>query len=86
MLANGLSVFTMDCIEGITINVAHCKKQVENSIGIVTALCPHIGYTQASALAKKALREGKTVREVLLEEKIVKEEEIDDVLNPLQMV
>ena len=85
-LTNGVSVFTKDCIEGITINIDLCKDEVERSIGIVTALCPHIGYTKASTIAKKALKEKKYIRDILLEEKIVKAEEIETLLNPLLMI
>ena len=85
-LTSGVSVFTKDCIEGITINTALCKDEVERSIGIVTALCPYIGYTRASAIAKKALKEKKYIREILIEEKIIKAEDIENLLNPLLMI
>ncbi len=85
-LANGVSIFTKDCIEGITINADRCKDNVEKSIGIITALCPHIGYTKASTIAKKALKENKYIRDVLLEEEIIKKEEIATLLNPLLMI
>jgi aspartate ammonia-lyase len=86
MLANGLNVFRTDCIEGITVNVESCEDQVERSIGIVTALCPYIGYTKASEIAKKALKEKKNIRQLLIEEKIIKEEEIDKILDPSLMI
>ena len=86
MIMGGLEVFTKDCVEGITVNVENCVDEVERSIGIVTALCPYIGYTKASKLAKKALKEKKNIRQLLLEENIVKKEDIDRILNPEQMI
>ena len=86
MIANGLTVFRKDCIEGITVNKENCEDAVERSIGIVTALCPYIGYTKASEIAKKALKEKKNIRQLLIEEKVVKEEEINEILNPLLMI
>ncbi|MBE5753363.1 MAG: aspartate ammonia-lyase [Clostridiales bacterium] len=85
-LANGVDVFRKDCIEGITVNLDNCKDEVEKSIGIVTALCPHIGYTKASQLAKRALNENRNVREILLEEKIVPEEHVNKILDPKKMI
>ena len=85
-LTNGVKVFTEDCIKGITINTDSCQDEVERSIGIVTALCPYIGYTKASKIAKKALKEKKKVRDVLIEEKIVEKEQLDKILDPQQMI
>ena len=85
-IINGISVFTKDCVEHITVNADECQAEVERSITIVTALCPYIGYTKASEIAKKALREKKNIRQVLIEEKIVPREEIDNILNPLTMI
>ncbi len=85
-LANGIHVFVKDCIEGITVNKGRCETEVTESLGIVTALCPYIGYTRASSLAKKALKEGKNIKDVILEEKIMPENELENILNPLNMI
>ena len=85
-LANGVDVFRKDCIEGITVNLDNCKDEVEKSIGIVTALCPHIGYTKASQLAKRALNEKRKVKDILIEEKIIPEENINKILDPKKMI
>ena len=85
-LTNGIKVFTKDCIEGLTVNQEVCEDEVERSIGIVTALCPFIGYTKASYLAKKALKEKKNVRQVLIEEKIISESELNKILDPQKMI
>ena len=85
-LTNGITVFTKDCIEGITVNVDNCEDAVERSIGIVTALCPHIGYAKAASLAKQALAEGKNIRELLIEKNIVEAGEVDEILDPYKMI
>jgi len=85
-LSNGIKVFTKDCIEGLTVNVDRCEDEVERSIGIVTAICPYIGYTKASEIAHRALDEHRNVRDVLIEENILKKEEIDHVLDPQKMI
>ncbi len=78
-LTNGISVFIDYCISGITANEKRCRASVDNSIGIVTSLCPYIGYAAAATIAKKALNEGRKVYDVLLEENIMPKEEIDKI-------
>ena len=85
-LTNGVHVLSEDCIKGITINASRCREELEESLGLVTALCPHIGYTEASRLAKKALKENKTIRSVLNEEGVIDREKLDTILNPQAMV
>ena len=85
-LANGVHVLSEDCIKGITINTSRCREELEESLGLVTAICPHIGYTEAARLAKKALKENKTIRCVLTEEKVIEEDKLDIILNPSAMV
>jgi aspartate ammonia-lyase len=85
-LRNGVEVFRTECVEGITVNVTKCRNDIENSIGIITALCPHIGYSKAAHIAKRALREGRSLRYVLLEERIMSAEKLDEILDPLKMV
>lgn len=81
MLANGVNAFTEYCIKGITANEGQCRNEIENSLGLLTALCPYIGYTKASSLAKRALKEDKKVFELVLEEGIMTEEELDKVFD-----
>ncbi|MBQ7349190.1 MAG: aspartate ammonia-lyase, partial [Clostridia bacterium] len=85
-LTNGIKVFTKDCVSGITVNQDVCTDEVEKSIGIVTALCPYVGYTKASELAKRALKEKKSVREILLEEKLEFDEDLSKILDPQKMI
>ncbi len=85
-LRNGAEVFRTECVEGITVNAEKCRGDVENSIGIVTALCPHIGYTKSAAIAKRALREGRSLRSVILEEQILSADKLDEILDPSKMI
>ena len=81
MLTNGVSALTQYCIKDITANEKICRKEVENSLGLLTALCPYIGYTKASELAKRALKENKKIFDLLTEEQIMTPEEIDKVFD-----
>ncbi|MBR5139952.1 MAG: aspartate ammonia-lyase [Clostridia bacterium] len=85
-LRNGVEVFRTECVEGITVNVTKCRDDLERSITLVTALCPHIGYTQAARIAKRALVEGRNIRHVLIEERVMSAEKIDEILDPSTMI
>jgi aspartate ammonia-lyase len=74
------------CVEGITANPARMQQFVEQSIGIVTALVPTIGYESATAIAKEALESGRGVYELVLERGILTREALDRLLNPDAMV
>jgi len=85
-LSKGVQTFVVECINGIVANVDINKEKVMSSIGIVTALNPFIGYKQSTVVAKKALSEHKTVKEVVLELNLMDEEEIDKHLDPYKMI
>jgi aspartate ammonia-lyase len=85
ILRNVINVFTQKCIIGITANKEACKAMVENSVGIVTAINPHVGYEVASLIAKEAIITGRPVREIVLERGLLTEEELDLILNPYEM-
>ncbi len=85
MLKNSIDTFNKNCIQGIEANVERCKNLVENSVGIITAINPHVGYEAASRIAKRALEEDKSVKSIILEEGILTEEELDEILNPHEM-
>jgi aspartate ammonia-lyase len=70
------------CIDGITANADTCLAFVERSIGIVTALNPHIGYERSTEIAAEALRTGKGVVELVREKKILSDAQIKKILNP----
>lgn len=77
--------FVDNCISGITANEKRCRDLVENSVGIVTTLAPVIGYQRAADLAKKALKENRPVREIILEEKMLEPEDVERILDPVRM-
>ena len=85
-LRNGVEIFIGECVSEITVNPTQCRTHLDRSIGIVTALCPYIGYTKASQLAKQALRKNRNIRDVIIEENVMSEEEIDKLLDPRNMI
>ncbi len=84
-LAYAVQTFVDNCVSGITANEARCRYLVENSVGIITAICPHVGYQKAADIAKKAMISGKSVRTLILQEKLIGEEELDRILDPVHM-
>ena len=86
LLANGCRLFADRCVVGMTANRARCAEQVEWSMAMVTALAPEIGYDRASALAKQALEEKKTVRQLCREQRVLPENRLDQLLDPLAML
>ena len=80
-LKNAMDTLTKNCIIGITANKEVCKELLENSVGIVTALCPIIGYKKSAALAKKALKENIPLKKLVLDEGILTQEELDKVFD-----
>lgn len=79
-LRRGCATLRELCVVGITANVEYLRKTVENSIGLVTAISPRIGYENATEVAKQAQASGKSVREVVLEMKLLTIEEFDAIL------
>ena len=66
-------------------NVEQCQKWLDNSVGIVTALLPHIGYEKSAELAREAYTTGKPIREIILEQGILSKKELNHILSPRQM-
>lgn len=85
VMNNGFKVFTQYCVEGITANEDQMEHYVNTSIGIVTAVNPHIGYETAAKIAREAMETGKSVRELCLEKGVLSEEQLDQILDPFQM-
>ncbi|MCC0772038.1 aspartate ammonia-lyase [Bacillus pacificus] len=85
IMNNGFRVFREYCIKGITANEELLKQYVEKSVGIITAVNPHIGYEAASRIAREAIETGKSVRELCLEHGVLTEEELDIILDPFEM-
>ena len=86
MLINAMNTLREKCIAGITANEEVCRRMVFNSIGLVTALNPYLGYETSSMLAKEALKTGKGIYDLVLEHKLMSEEELHKVLQPENMV
>jgi aspartate ammonia-lyase len=74
------------CVSGITANEEVCKNYVANSIGIVTALNPILGYEACSSLAKTALADNRSVYDLVLERKLMTKDELDEALKPENML
>jgi aspartate ammonia-lyase len=86
MLCSACTMLQTRCIEGIEANREQCARHVDNSIGIITALVPHIGYSNASRIATKALTSGATVRELVIGEGLLDEAQLDRLLSPQAML
>ncbi|MEZ5414100.1 MAG: class II fumarate hydratase [Opitutaceae bacterium] len=84
-LANGSRVFAEKCVEGLEVDEARCRELMEQSLMLVTALNPHIGYDAAVTVAKEALASGKSLREVVLAKKLMTAEALDKALDPRAM-
>jgi fumarate hydratase class II len=90
LLANVSRLLADRCVDGIVANVEHCRTLAESSPSIVTPLNRYIGYENAAVVAKQALKQGKTIREVVIESGFVAdgkltEEQLDAALDVLAM-
>jgi fumarate hydratase class II len=86
LLSDGMASFEEHCVRGISANEARIRDQLERSLMLVTALAPHIGYDRAAEIAKKAHKEGTTLREAAGALGYVKAEEFDRWVRPEDMV
>ena len=84
-LTYAVHTFVDNCVTGITANEERCRELVESSVGVITALTPHIGYQHAADIAKRAIVTGQSVRKLILQEKLLTEEEIDTILDPMNL-
>lgn len=84
-LKEAAATLTKHCITGITANKGQCEEYIEKSVGISTALCLYIGYAKSAEIAKKSLKTGISVKELVLEEGLLKEEELKEILKPEKM-
>lgn len=86
MMANICEMFATRCIDGLMMNNDMCSVQVFNNIGLVTALNPHLGYDSSTYVARKAQETGGSVYDIVLEEKLMDKETLDNLLSPANMV
>lgn len=84
-LTYAVHTFVDNCVTGITANEERCRELVEGSVGVITALTPHIGYQHAADIAKRAILTGQSVRKLILQEKLLTPEEIDTILDPMNL-
>ena len=86
ILASSTNTFSRECIEGIEADKIKCESFVEESLAMCTSLAPVLGYDVAASIAKKAFAQNKTVKQVVIEEKILDKKEAAKVLDPKTMI
>ncbi|WP_129692080.1 aspartate ammonia-lyase [Gottfriedia acidiceleris] len=85
IMNNAFRAFTDNCLKGIEANEDRMKEYVEKSVGLITAVNPHIGYEVAARIAREAILTGKPIRELCLKYDVLSEEELDLILDPFEM-
>lgn len=85
MLRMACQVLAEKCVDGITANKERCRKMVQNSIGIVTALNPIIGYERSTALAKEAMKTDRSIYDLVLEKGFLTRDALEEILAPEHM-
>ncbi|MGC4379068.1 aspartate ammonia-lyase [Fictibacillus sp. Mic-4] len=85
IMNNAFRVFTNHCLKGIEANEDRLKAYVEKSVGVITAVNPHIGYETAAQIAREAILSGRSIRELCLKHGVLTEEELDLILDPYEM-
>ncbi len=86
LLADGMASFDEHCVRGIEVNRARITELMEHSLMLVTALAPHIGYERAAEIAKRAHKDGSTLKAAALALAYVSEDEFDSWVQPALMV
>lgn len=84
-IAYAVNTFVDNCVIGITANETRCRYFVENSVGIITAICPYVGYQKAAEIAKEAIKTGESVRKLIIETGLLTKEQMDEIMDPVQM-
>lgn len=85
IMKNVFTVFHEHCLKGITANKERLEAYVNNSVGVITAINPHVGYETAASVAREAIVLNRPVRDIVLERGVLTEEELDTILNPFEM-
>ncbi|MBU0508712.1 aspartate ammonia-lyase, partial [bacterium] len=85
ILETSIKAFTDRCIKGITVDRERCRHYFEASVGMATIMNPHIGYAMAAELAKLSVKTGKTIVELIREQKLLTEEQLKVVLDPIKL-
>ena len=84
-MAYAVQTFVDNCVSGITANETRCRYLVENSVGVITAICPHVGYQKAADIAKQAIKTGESVRDLILKEGLLTKDELNEIMDPVNM-
>ncbi len=82
LLKNCVQKFTESCIKGIEANEARCRRYLDDSLGLVTVLAPYIGYNASAGIAKESIASGRSIREIVLEQKLMAAEDLDAIMQP----
>ena len=85
IMKNAFIVFRKFCVEGLVANAERMKAYVDNSTGVITAINPHVGYETAARIAREANLTGKSVRELILRDKVLTPEQLEKILDPFEM-
>lgn len=85
IMKNVFTVFREHCLSGITANQERMEAYVNNSVGVITAINPHVGYETAASIAREAIVSNRPVREIVLERGVLTEGELDTILHPFEM-
>jgi len=85
IMRNVFVVFRKFLVEGLTANTERMKAYVDGSVGVITAINPHVGYETAARIAREANLTGKPVRELILRDKVLTKEQLDVILDPFEM-
>jgi fumarate hydratase class II len=86
LLANAANNFSLRCVEGLEADRERCEEMIERSLALATALVQRTGYNEAARIARKAYKNGKTIRQVVEEEKLISKKEVDHLFDPRSMI
>lgn len=85
-LTNAINTLIENCLKSLKINEARVKYLLENSVGIVTALCPYLGYQKSAEIAKEAIKSNLSIKEILIRDNLFSEDKINDILDLSKIV
>ena len=84
-LSNAMKTLKVNCVDGIVANEGRCLELLHSSVGVVTALCPYLGYKKSAEIAKEALKKNVRVKDLILQYGLMEEKQLDALLDPYSM-
>jgi aspartate ammonia-lyase len=84
-MTNVFAVFRKYLVEGLTANTERMRTYVDGSVGVITAINPHVGYETAARIAREAILTGTPVRDLILRDKVLTRVQLDAILDPFEM-